>query len=152
MARESGTSTANGIDLENFNWGAYDLVVIDESHNFRGHPMEKEKDDGSLKMNRAKWLMEKVIKAGCKTKVLMLSATPVNNSLRDLRNQLSFITEGKEDALFETRKIKSIGNTLENAQKNFTRWADPKNKSRNMNNSLKQYSDTGNIEHQKNKQ
>ncbi len=132
MSRETGRSAANGIDLENLNWGAYDLVVIDESHNFRGNPMERVKEDGRLKMNRAKWLMEKVIKSGVKTKVLMLSATPVNNSLRDLRNQLSFITEGKEDALFETCKIKSIGITLENAQKNFTRWADPKNKSRNM--------------------
>ena len=64
--------------------------------------MEKLKDNGKIKMNRAKWLMEKVIKSGVKTKVLMLSATPVNNSLRDLRNQLSFITEGKEDALFDS--------------------------------------------------
>ena len=132
MGRESGRSDANGIDLENFNWGAYDLVVIDESHNFRGNPIEKVKDDGSIKMNRAKWLMEKVVKSGVKTKVLMLSATPVNNSLKDLRNQISFITEGKEDALFELCKIKSIGQTLENAQKNFTRWADPKNKNKSM--------------------
>jgi len=133
MGRESGSSAANGIDLENFNWGAYDLVVIDESHNFRGNPMEKVKDDGSLKMNRAKWLMEKVIKSGVKTKVLMLSATPVNNTLRDLRNQISFITEGKEDALFEICKIKDIGLTLKNAQTNFTNWADPKkNPKRNM--------------------
>jgi len=132
MSRESGYSDANGIDLENFNWGAYDLVVIDESHNFRGNPMEKLKDDGKIKMNRAKWLMEKVIKSGVKTKVLMLSATPVNNSLRDLRNQLSFITEGKEDALFDSCKIKNIGVTLKNAQNNFTRWADPTNKSKNM--------------------
>lgn len=132
MARESGRSDANGIDLENFNWGAYDLVVIDESHNFRGNPMEKVKEDGSKKMNRAKWLMEKVVKSGVKTKVLMLSATPVNNSLKDLRNQIAFITEGKEDALFEQCKIKSIGFTLENAQKNFTRWADPKNKNKSM--------------------
>ncbi len=132
MGRESGRSEANGIDLENFNWGAYDLVVIDESHNFRGNPIEKVKDDGSIKMNRAKWLMEKVVKSGVKTKVLMLSATPVNNSLKDLRNQISFITEGKEDALFELCKIKSIGQTLENAQKNFTRWADPKNKNKSM--------------------
>ena len=58
-------------------------------------------------MNRAKWLMERVIKSGVKTKVLMLSATPVNNTLRDLRNQIAFITEGKEDALFETCKIKT---------------------------------------------
>ncbi|MEN6420724.1 MAG: helicase-related protein [Smithella sp.] len=132
MGREHGRSDANGIDLENFNWGAYDLVVIDESHNFRGNPMDKVKDDGTVKMNRAKWLMEKVVKSGVKTKVLMLSATPVNNTLRDLRNQIAYITEGREDALFETCNIKSVSATLENAQRNFTRWADPKNKSRNM--------------------
>lgn len=132
MGREKGTSGANSIDLDNFNWGAYDLVVIDESHNFRGNPMEKVRDDGEKKMNRAKWLMEKVIKSGVKTKVLMLSATPVNNSLKDLRNQISFITEGKDDALYEQCKIKNIGFTLENAQKNFTRWADPKNKEKSM--------------------
>lgn len=133
MAREYGRSGANAIDLENFNWGAYDLVVIDESHNFRGNPVEKVKHDGNMKMNRAKWLMEKVIKSGVKTKVLMLSATPVNNSLRDLRNQIAFITEGEEDALFEFCKIKDIGLTLKNAQTHFTNWADPKkNPQRNM--------------------
>lgn len=133
MARESGHSDANGIDLENFNWGAYDLVVIDESHNFRGNPLEQVKEDGSVRMNRAKWLMEKVIKSGVKTKVLMLSATPVNNTLRDLRNQIALITEGKEDALFEHCKIKNISLTLKNAQTNFTNWADPKkNPKRNM--------------------
>ncbi len=133
MARVSGRSDANGIDLENFNWGAYDLVVIDESHNFRGNPVERTKEDGSLKMNRAKWLMEKVIKSGSKTKVLMLSATPVNNSLRDLRNQIAFITEGKDDALFSNCKIKDIGLTLKNAQTHFTNWADAKkNPNRNM--------------------
>ncbi|MCG2710849.1 MAG: phospholipase D-like domain-containing protein [Candidatus Omnitrophica bacterium] len=133
MARESGCSDANGIDLENFNWGAFDLVVIDESHNFRGNPSDKVQEDGTTKMNRAKWLMEKVIKSGVKTKVLMLSATPVNNTLRDLRNQLALITEGKEDALFDCCKIKNIGATLKNAQTHFTNWADPKkNPKRNM--------------------
>lgn len=133
MGRESGVSNANGIDLTNFNWGAYDLVVIDESHNFRGNPMDKEKADGNIKMNRAKWLMEKVIKSGVKTKVLMLSATPVNNTLRDLRNQIAFITEGKVDALFESTKIKDINITLKSAQTNFSNWADPiKNPKRNM--------------------
>lgn len=133
MARESGHSDANGIDLENFNWGAYDLVVIDESHNFRGNPLEHIKEDGSVRMNRAKWLMEKVIKSGVKTKVLMLSATPVNNTLRDLRNQIAFITEGKDGALFEHCKIKDISFTLKNAQTHFTNWADPKkNPTRNM--------------------
>jgi superfamily II DNA or RNA helicase len=132
IGREKGISVANGIDLENFNWGAYDLVVIDESHNFRGNPMERQTSEGRIKMNRAKWLMEKVIKSGVKTKVLMLSATPVNNSLRDLRNQLALITEGKDDALFEKSNIKNISITLENAQRNFTLWADKKNKSKSM--------------------
>lgn len=133
MARKTGYSGANAIDLENFKWGAFDLVVIDESHNFRGNPVEKVKDNGDTKMNRAKWLMEKIIKSGAKTKVLMLSATPVNNSLRDLRNQIAFITEGKEDALFDCCKIKDIGLTLKNAQTQFTTWADSKkNPQRNM--------------------
>ncbi|BFN36528.1 helicase-related protein [Fidelibacter multiformis] len=132
MARETGISHANGIDLANFNWGAFDLVVIDESHNFRGNPIERETSDGELKMNRAKWLMEKVIKSGSKTKVLMLSATPVNNTLRDLRNQINFITEGKDDALAEMCKIRSISTTIETAQRHFTQWADPKNPSKNL--------------------
>jgi hypothetical protein len=126
LGRITGKSDANGIDLENLKWGAYDLVVIDESHNFRGNPMEKTKDDGTIKMNRAKWLMEKIIKSGVKTKVLMLSATPVNNNLRDLRNQISLITEGKNDALFESTQIKDIALTLKNAQTQFTLWADHK--------------------------
>ena len=134
MARESGRSGANAIDLENFNWGAYDLVVIDESHNFKGNPSEEVKDDGKRKLNRAKWLMEKVIKSGAKTRVLMLSATPVNNSLRDLRNQIAFITEGEEGALWELCKIRDIGMTLKNAQTQFTTWADhKKNPKRSLN-------------------
>ena len=133
LGRISGKSDANGIDLENFNWGAYDLIVIDESHNFRGNPTDKTKDDGTIKMNRAKWLMEKIIKSGIKTKVLMLSATPVNNNLRDLRNQISLITEGKNDALFECSQIKDITLTIKNAQTQFTLWADhKKNPQRNI--------------------
>jgi superfamily II DNA or RNA helicase len=126
MGRESGISGANSIDLANFNWGAYDLVVIDESHNFRGNPTEHVKEDGTHIWNRAKWLMEKVIKEGVKTKVLMLSATPVNNTLRDLRNQIALITEGKDDALFECCQVKDISFTLKNAQTHFTNWADNK--------------------------
>lgn len=124
MGRTTGYSDANGIDLQNFNWGAYDLVVIDESHNFRGNPMEKTTDDGTVKLNRAKWLMEKIIRSGVKTKVLMLTATPVNNNLRDLRNQFSLITEGKNDALFQSTQIKDIAQTLKTAQAQFTIWAE----------------------------
>ena len=126
LGRITGKSDANGIDLENFNWSAYDLVVIDESHNFRGNPMEKIKDDGTTRMNRAKWLMEKIIKSGVKTKVLMLSANPVNNNLKDLRNQISLITEGRNDAMFESTGVKNIALTMKNAQTQFTNWADKK--------------------------
>ena len=116
-------------DLENFNWGAYDLVVIDESHNFRGNPTEKIKEDGSTRMNRAMWLMEKIIRSGTRTKVLMLSATPVNNTLKDLRNQIAYITEGREEALLDCCGIPNISQLLNNAQKQFTTWAKrPKNK------------------------
>jgi superfamily II DNA or RNA helicase len=135
LGRICGRSDANGINLENFNWSAYDLVVIDESHNFRGNPLDKIKDDGQIKMNRAKWLMEKIIKEGVKTKVLMLSATPVNNNLRDLRNQISLITEGKNDAMFDSTGIKDIALSLKNAQTQFTLWSDNK---RNPNRTVKQ--------------
>ena len=135
LGRIYGKSDANGIELENFNWGAYDLIVIDESHNFRGNPVEKTKDDGTVKMNRAKWLMDKIIKSGVNTKVLMLSATPVNNNLKDLRNQIYFITEGLDDKLFESTGIKDIALSLKNAQTSFTLWADNK---KNPNRSVKQ--------------
>ncbi|GHU17047.1 helicase [Spirochaetia bacterium] len=127
MGRASGKSSANNIDLASFDWSAYDLVVIDESHNFRGNAEVKEKE-GVTVMNRASWLMEKIIRDGYQTKVLLLSATPVNNTLRDLRNQIAFITGGKEDALLETCDIASYSEILRIAQANFTRWADPKNK------------------------
>jgi SNF2 family DNA or RNA helicase len=136
IGRTSGTSSANGIDLNAFNWGVYDLIVIDESHNFRGNPSSKENDGGDIKFNRAAWLMEKIIKAGAKTKVLMLSATPVNNDLRDIRNQIYYITEGNDSALFESCNIKSIEQTLKIAQNNFTRWAGPKNNAKKTNDLL----------------
>lgn len=135
MGRISGTSNADGLEFENFKWGNYDLVVIDESHNFRGNPMERVKDDGTTKWNRAKWLMEKIVKEGLKTKVLLLSATPVNNDLRDLRNQVLLLTSGENGALFEKTGIKNISSTLEVAQKRFTAWADRK---KNPNRSVKQ--------------
>lgn len=123
MGRTSGASGANNIGLADFDWSAFDLVVIDESHNFRGNPEIKEKD-GAAVMNRAAWLMEKIIKSGYQTKVLMLSATPVNNTLRDLRNQIAFITKGKEDALQETCNIPSYSEVLRAAHAKFTRWAE----------------------------
>ncbi|HMU59724.1 MAG TPA: helicase-related protein [Chitinophagaceae bacterium] len=124
MGRE-GVSAADGLDLSNFSWGNYDLVVIDESHNFRGNPSEKELEDGSTKMNRVKWLLEKIIKEGVDTKVLLLSATPVNNTLRDLRNQVNLITKENQAALLEAAQIPDIAATLKLAQTHFTNWANP---------------------------
>lgn len=126
LGRTTGKSNADGLELENFKWSNYDLVVIDESHNFRGNPTEKVKEDGTKKWNRAKWLMEKIIKEGSNTKVLLLSATPVNNDLRDLRNQVLLMTKGENDALYEKTSIRNISSTLETAQKRFSTWADKK--------------------------
>jgi SNF2 family DNA or RNA helicase len=95
LLRESGTSIS-GMPLNRVNWGNYDLVVIDESHNFRN---KKTPRVGSE--TRYDRLMRKIIKEGVKTRVLMLSATPVNNRLADLRNQISFATEGDDTALLD---------------------------------------------------
>lgn len=103
------------INLETVNWGNYDLVVIDESHNFRNNPPRK---DGLTRYSR---LMRDIIKAGVKTKVLMLSATPVNSRMNDLKNQVAFITEGVDDALY-SHGIVSIEATLRKAQTRFNQW------------------------------
>jgi len=134
LNRSVGRSDADGIDLSSFNWSAYDLVVIDESHNFRNNIKGKVNEEGERSVSRYERLMEDVIKKGGKTKVVMLSATPVNNSLRDLRNQLYFITEGSDIALAETSGIKHIEQTIKNAQTQFTLWADHK---KNPNRSVK---------------
>ncbi len=103
------------INLETINWSNYDLVVIDESHNFRNNQPRK---DGLTRYAR---LMRDIIKSGVKTKVLMLSATPVNNRMNDLKNQVAFITEGVDDALQFTG-IVSIEQTLRKAQTRFNQW------------------------------
>ena len=93
LSREHGYS--NDIDLERINWGNFDLVVIDESHNFRnGGKVSTDENDENPRENRYLRLMNKVIKSGVKTKVLMLSATPVNNRFNDLKNQLQLAYEG----------------------------------------------------------
>ena len=89
LSRDHGTS--NGLDLDRLNWGNYDLVVIDESHNFRNGGELSGEDQ---KENRYLKLLNKVVRAGVKTKVLMLSATPVNNRFNDLKNQLALAYEG----------------------------------------------------------
>jgi hypothetical protein len=116
LSRDGGLS--GDIDLAHVNWGNYDLVVIDESHNFRN---KKTPRVGSE--TRYDRLMRKIIKEGVKTRVLMLSATPVNNRLADLRNQISFVTEG-DDTAFLDHGISSIDSTTRLAQKQFNRWLD----------------------------
>jgi hypothetical protein len=113
LSRDKGFS--GDIDLANINWGNYDLVVIDESHNFRNKASHKNKD------TRYDRLMDKVIRSGVKTRVLMLSATPVNNRLADLKNQIAFITEGDNGALRE-QGIANIETTIALAQAQFNRW------------------------------
>ncbi|KAF5051411.1 RNA polymerase-associated protein RapA [anaerobic digester metagenome] len=113
LSRDRGTS--GDIDLANINWGNYDLLVIDESHNFRNKPTHKKRD------SRYDRLMERVIKSGVKTRVLMLSATPVNNRLTDLKNQITFGTEGN-DAALAPQGISSIDKTIRQAQKSFNLW------------------------------
>lgn len=115
LSRDGGFS--GDIDLSHVNWGNYDLVVIDESHNFRNKAANKGKE------TRYDHLMRKIIKEGVKTRVLMLSATPVNNRLADLRNQIAFATEGNDTALL-AHGISSIDSTTRLAQKQFNRWLD----------------------------
>ena len=113
LSRENGHS--GDVDLSYVNWGNYDLVVIDESHNFRNKATHKDRD------TRYGRLMQRIIKAGVKTKVLMLSATPVNNRLADLKNQIAFVTEGDDTAL-AGHNIPSIETTVRKAQTQFNRW------------------------------
>ena len=121
MDRDQGES--NGIDLGKINWGNYDLVVIDESHNFRnGDGTTHKKNDGSE--NRYQKLMRKIIKTGVKTKVLMLSATPVNTDFSDLRNQLMLSAEGDSDTLTQSLNTKnSVTEIFAQAQRAFKEWS-----------------------------
>lgn len=118
LSRQQGES--NGIDLGRFNWGTYDLVVIDESHNFRNgvgtHAKTQE--------NRYTKLMNTVIRAGVKTKVLMLSATPVNNRFTDLKNQLALAYEGNAAELNQKLSTaKSVDEIFRQAQRAFNEWS-----------------------------
>ena len=122
LSRDGGKS--GDIPLETINWGNYHLVVIDESHNFRNNTPGKRDEDGNLiRKSRYQRLMEDIIQSGIKTKVLLLSATPVNNDLKDLRNQIYFFTEDCDDAFRESLGIVSLKDTLATAQRTFTEWA-----------------------------
>ena len=120
LSRYSGES--GSINLENFNWRNFDMIVIDESHNFRNDTKPGEDKDGNFRHSRYSRLLEEVIKEGTKTKVLMLSATPVNTSLIDLRNQIYLMTEKREDIFKESLGISNIGSLLRQAQKEFKKW------------------------------
>ena len=118
LSREHGLS--NGIDLDRINWNNYDLVVIDESHNFRNGIGTHSK----ITENRYTKLMNKVIRTGVKTKVLMLSATPVNNRFLDLKNQLALAYEGNSELLTnELKTTKSVEEIFKQAQKAFNSWS-----------------------------
>lgn len=114
LTRKRGKS--GNIDLATVNWSNYDLVVIDESHNFRNNNPAKGE------MTRYARMMDEVIKKGVKTKLLMLSATPVNNRMNDLKNQISFITEGN-DLAYTEQGIDNITTVMKLAQKQFTDWS-----------------------------
>ncbi|MDZ4819817.1 MAG: helicase-related protein [Planctomycetota bacterium] len=122
LSRDGGKS--GDIDLSAINWGNYDLVVIDESHNFRNNIRGKRDEEGNvIRMSRYERLMSDVIKQGIKTKVLLLSATPVNTDLKDLRNQFYFLTEGRDDVFRESIGITSLKEALASAQRTFNDWA-----------------------------
>lgn len=121
LSREDGTS--NGLDLDRLNWGNYDLVVIDESHNFRNGGRVSQDGD---KENRYLKLLNKVIRKGVKTKVLMLSATPVNNRFVDLKNQLALAYEGESSILDgKLNTSRSIEDIFKQAQAAFNAWSNP---------------------------
>ena len=133
LSRTHGTS--NGLDLDRLNWGNYDLVVIDESHNFRNggkSDVENEKENRYLR------LLNKVIRQGVKTKVLMLSATPVNNRFNDLKNQLALAYEGNSSLINGKLNTKnSIEEIFRQAQRAFNAWSKQEPQNRTTENLLK---------------
>lgn len=118
LSRSHGIS--NGLDLDRLNWGNYDLVVIDESHNFRNGAGTH----ANTVENRYVKLMDKVIRTGVKTKVLMLSATPVNNKFIDLKNQLAIAYEGDSKLINDKLDTsKTVDEIFRQAQKAFNAWS-----------------------------
>lgn len=116
LSRTNGYS--HGVDLSRINWGNYDLVVIDESHNFRNNNVYKDKE------TRYQKLMNEIIKSGVKTKVLMLSATPVNNRFSDLRNQLALAYEGNTEELNEKlNTTRDVDEIFRRSQEAFNSWS-----------------------------
>ena len=117
LSRDRGLS--GSLDLAKVNWGNFDLVVIDESHNFRNADYAEERE------SRYQRLMRQVIQQGVKTKVLMLSATPVNNRFLDLKNQLALAYEGESENLSAKLDITtSIEQVFRDAQIAFKKWSE----------------------------
>lgn len=126
LSRDGGMS--GDVDLANFNWGNYDLVVIDESHNFRNNAKGKRDEEGKIiRQSRYERLMQDIIKSGVKTKVLLLSATPVNTDLKDLRNQIYLLTADDDNAYRESIGVVSVKDTLAQTQRQFNEWAESSN-------------------------
>ncbi len=121
LSRAKGTS--GNIDLAKFNWSAFDLIVIDESHNFRNEGRDRKDDEGNIVgRSRYRRLLNEVLREGVHTKVLMLSATPVNTSLRDLRNQVYLMTEKRQDAFRESLGVGSVESLFRVAEREFRKW------------------------------
>lgn len=121
LSRSKGMS--NGIDLKLFNWSSYDLVVIDESHNFRNGGRTDDNED-DCRVNRYNRLLRDVIRPGAQTKVLMLSATPVNNRFYDLYNQLMIAYEGEPRLMQSNLDIsRPLDVIFRDAQKVFNKWS-----------------------------
>ena len=134
LSRTRGTT--NGIPLDRINWGNYDLVVIDESHNFRNGG--RTYGEGGDKENRYLRLLNKVIRSGVKTKVLMLSATPVNTRFTDLKNQLALAYEGDENILNERLNTEATIDTIfRQAQAAFNKWSEMSVEARTTENLLR---------------
>lgn len=126
LSRDRGMS--NGLDLQHINWGNYDLIVIDESHNFRNGGNVDDDEFNAInadkKENRYQRLMNRVVRQGVRTKVLMLSATPVNNRFGDLKNQLQLVYEGHAENINEALGLEhGIDEIFKAAQTAYNRWA-----------------------------
>lgn len=121
LSRESGRSQE--VDLANFNWGNFDLLVIDESHNFRNATSSRKNKDGTIeRYSRYDKLLKDVIGRSVNTKVLLLSATPVNTSLIDLRNQVNLMAGGQKDFYNNKLGIRNIHSLFQQAQRAFRSW------------------------------
>ena len=121
LSRDTGN--VGPIDLANFDWSGFHLIVIDESHNFRNATTSRRDEDGNVvRLSRYERLLEEVIARGGDTRVLMLSATPVNTSLTDLRNQIHLLAGKRDDAFRESLGIDSFRNLLGTAQRKFKNW------------------------------